>query len=114
MKSLDTAPITERERAAIREAARILKDQFPVEEVILFGSKARGDFDEESDIDLLVLTSRRVDWREHDSMIDCLFELQLENDVVISLFIQTAEEWLHGIKGALPIKRAVDREGISV
>ena len=44
------------EKEAIQEATRILKKQFPVEDVILFGSKARGDSDPESDIDLLLLT----------------------------------------------------------
>jgi predicted nucleotidyltransferase len=31
--------------------------------VVLFGSKARGAGDEDSDIDLLVLTKWKLDWR---------------------------------------------------
>lgn len=100
MKSLDSAPLTDTERAAVREAARILKDQFPVEEIVLFGSKARGDFDAESDIDLLVLTSREVHWQERHAMIDSIYELELDRDVFMSLLILPRQDWknrrLHG------------------
>lgn len=35
--------------------AERLAERFPVDKIILFGSHARGDFDEESDVDLLVV-----------------------------------------------------------
>jgi predicted nucleotidyltransferase len=114
VKSLDSAPLTDNERAAVREAARILKERFPVADVILFGSKARGDFDEESDIDLLVLTSRRVDWREHDAMIDAVYPMQLERDVFVSLLILPRDEWTGGDHTVLPIHREIGRDGIHV
>ena len=41
-----------------------------VKQVILFGSKTRGDDNEESDIDLFLLTTRPMDWRERESMLD--------------------------------------------
>jgi len=47
----------------------MLKEKFPVKEVILFGSKARGDSDEESDIDLLLVTTRSIHWRERQTII---------------------------------------------
>ena len=46
----------ENEREAIRETTRMLKEKFPVKEIILFGSKARGKSEEESDIDLFLMT----------------------------------------------------------
>ena len=42
------------ESEAIEAAIRMLKSEFSVSKVILFGSKARGNHDEHSDIDLLM------------------------------------------------------------
>jgi hypothetical protein len=38
VKSLDQLRLDPRERAALAEAVRLLKDRFPVAEVMLFGS----------------------------------------------------------------------------
>ncbi len=35
-----------------------------LEEVILFGSRARGDFRKDSDWDILIITERELSWRE--------------------------------------------------
>ena len=53
----------------------MLKRTFSVERAILFGSKARGDFDKSSDIDLLVITSRPLHWREEKAIVEALFDL---------------------------------------
>ncbi len=60
MHTLDDISIKDSEKNAVLDASAMLREAFPVKEVILFGSKARGDDDEESDIDLLLLTSRPV------------------------------------------------------
>ena len=45
MKSLQQAPLLQREREAVEAAVRMLTMVFPIDHVILFGSKARGDAD---------------------------------------------------------------------
>jgi len=35
-----------------------------LDRVILFGSRARGDFKKDSDWDILIVTKRELDWRE--------------------------------------------------
>ena len=35
-----------------------------LEEVILFGSRARGDFRKDSDWDILIITERELEWRK--------------------------------------------------
>jgi len=49
VKTLDDLTLRQDEKEAVREATSVLKANFPVEEVILFGSKARGEDDEESE-----------------------------------------------------------------
>ena len=79
---------------------------------MLFGSKARGTDDPESDIDLLVLTSRELDRCERNALIDALFDIELENDVVISPIVLPLTEWEGGICRVLPIRDEIDRDGV--
>jgi predicted nucleotidyltransferase len=45
-----------REKVNISEAVKIIIDEYgPVEKIILFGSQARGDADEYSDLDLIII-----------------------------------------------------------
>ena len=53
---------------AIQEASRTLQARFPVKEVRLFGSFARGEGTEDSDLDLFILTTRPVSYREKAAM----------------------------------------------
>ena len=53
MRILESTPLIKRERIAVKTIAEVLRKHFPVEEIILFGSKSRGDDEKHSDIDLL-------------------------------------------------------------
>ena len=113
MKTLDQISLSEKDRQAVKGASAILRQQFPVERVVLFGSKARGDDDAESDIDLLVLTSRPLTGAETTQVTDALFQLQLEGEVVISTLVVPTEEWQHGLYQVLPIRHEIEREGVA-
>ena len=49
MKSFESVSLMKNESDAIKAAIKMLKSEFSVSKVILFGSKARGDHDEHSD-----------------------------------------------------------------
>ena len=111
MKTLDEIDLNEKDRLAVIKAAAILRERFPVEQLVLFGSKARGDDDPESDIDLLVLTNNRLTWQERDMITSALFDLQLELEVVISTLVVPEEEWNQGLYQVLPIRSEIERDG---
>lgn len=113
MKTIDDLPIKRHERLAIRDAARLLKERFSAREVILFGSKARGDDDEESDIDLLILTPLPVSWDERKAINDAVFDIELKHDVVISTLIVTDVEWNEGTFPVLPIHHEISEHGVT-
>lgn len=113
MRSIAEARLQPKDRAAIEDAARLLRERFSIEDIILFGSKARGDDDLESDIDLLVLTSRTYSRSERRAMTDALFPLQLRHDVVLSLLTVLAAEWNDGILSVLPIHDEIAKEGVA-
>ncbi len=114
MKSLGKAPVSEKDRKAIGAAVGMLRDRFPIESVMVFGSKVRGDSDEHSDIDLLVVTSHSLHWREEKDIVDALFDLGMEHDVIFSPLFASKEEWEGGIFREFPIYRAIIEEGALV
>lgn len=113
MKTLADLELDPRDRGAIAAAARLLRERFPVDSVTLFGSKATGRDDPESDIDLLVLTSRKLSWRERDAVTDALFDVEMDFDVVISTLVLPSEEWKAGPYRVLPIRSEIDRVGVA-
>lgn len=112
MKTIDDLSLKDNEKKAIAEATSMLKEKFPVKEVVLFGSKARGDDDEESDIDLMLLTTRPIHWRERQAIIHALFDLGLSHDVIFSILVHTTHDWNEGICTAFPIHKEISREGV--
>ena len=65
----------------------------PSANVILFGSRARGDFKADSDWDFLILTPQKLTINYRDSIRDSLYLIELEQDQVISSVIENSEEW---------------------
>jgi uncharacterized protein len=114
MKTLTEIQLAPNDRAAIERAAAILREKFPVERLILFGSKARGEDRSDSDIDLLVLTREELDRRQKSAVVYALFDLEMELGVMLSPVIIEAEEWEHGVSQALPLRKEVDRDGVLI
>lgn len=113
MRTIDHVALKGRDRAAIAAAVELLRRMFPVDRVVLFGSKATGKDDAESDIDLLVLTSRPLSWRERNAMTDALFDIQLDSGVVISTLAISSTDWNVGRYSVLPIHAEVERYGVA-
>lgn len=63
--------------------------------VILFGSQARGDAQEDSDWDILILLDKeKLEEIDHDRYAYPLFELGWKIDVQIHPIMYTLEDWL--------------------
>jgi predicted nucleotidyltransferase len=102
------------DRAAVLEAAQVLSDHLPVERVVLYGSKARGDDQPDSDIDLLILTARPLNGAEGFRVTELLQPVQHRHHCIISPLRLSADEWYHGVYQVLGIREEVDRDGIDV
>ena len=94
-------------------AYTILEDK--LHSVILYGSYARGDFDEDSDVDLLILADidKEDCWRYRQSFTEIVDCLSLELDIVISLHVidtETFERW----NQVTPFYRNIQCEGVVI
>jgi predicted nucleotidyltransferase len=99
--------ITQRLRESLQE-----RYGAAVEAVILYGSYARGEATEDSDIDLLVVVDDRLDpWKVRDSLDDFLLDVLLNTDRVVSVIVAPKE---HYEQYQSPFAVNVRREGILV
>jgi predicted nucleotidyltransferase len=65
----------------------------PNAQVIVFGSRARGDAKEDSDWDILILISMPVTMEIEKSFRNILFELEIETGEVFSTFVYQKKIW---------------------
>ncbi len=65
----------------------------PNAEVILFGSRARGDYRKDSDWDFLILTDRIVNEPLKKEVGNKIFDLELETDQIIFGMVENKIEW---------------------
>lgn len=66
----------------------------PNSEIVLFGSRARKDFNSDSDWDFLILLDLpTLKKSTKNEILDRLYELELKTDSVISCIIHTKDEW---------------------
>lgn len=80
------------------------------EKIILFGSMARGDADEYSDIDLIIIkkTETRFIQRQVDATI------LVPGDISVDIFVYTPKEFQSMIEDNLPFIERVLAEGIVI
>jgi len=81
--------------------------------VILYGSYARGDYDEESDIDFAAIADVSLEEiSKYDVALgDESFTLSLKYDVLVSIIL-ISEENFNGYKEILPFYSNIVKEGI--
>ncbi|MFY8221942.1 MAG: nucleotidyltransferase domain-containing protein [Pirellulales bacterium] len=114
LTEFDQLPLAANDRAAVLEAAECLAALLPVERVVLYGSKARGDDRPDSDIDLLILTSRPLTVAEGFQVTNLMQPVQHRHHCIISPLRLSADEWYHGVYQVLGIRHEIDRDGIDV
>lgn len=114
MKNINKTSLRKNEREAIERALQVLKNKYLVDRIILFGSKARGDSDVHSDIDLLVITQDPLHWKQEKDIVEILFDIGMEYDVIFSPLFATSEEWEGGLFTEFPIYQEIIRDGAIV
>ena len=80
-------------------------------EVILYGSRARGDERTDSDWDILVLTDYQIDLTKERGLRYPLYDLALELEEQFSVFVYSKNDW-HTRQRITPFYESVSQEGV--
>ncbi len=109
----DTLKLSPKENNALRQfketAERTLGTR--LEKILLFGSKARGEDEEESDIDIMVVVRDR-DSAIEDMIIDIAYEVNLRFDLYLSPKVITITNLEDTLWRATPFIQSIERDGI--
>jgi len=114
MKNWQEIKLGPKEQQAVEKAVEMVKKQFAIDQVILFGSKARGTSDQYSDIDLLLIGPTRLHWKEEKAIVEILFQIGQEYDVLFSPLFTSSEEWEGGIFKQFPIYNEILKDGAAI
>ena len=85
----------------------------PKAEVILYGSRARGDERTDSDSDILILTDYSVNLQTERKFRDKLYDLELEIGEPFSVFAYSKNDW-QTKQRITPFYQNVTQEGIQL
>ena len=90
----DTLNSLKEKRPNIRQLIRQkISEIDPDAEVILYGSRARGDNRKDSDWDIIVLTGYPVDFKKETEFMDHMYDLELLTGESFSLFVYSRTDW---------------------
>ena len=106
--------MTSHDLALLHRIREAIHDVEPTAQVILYGSRARGDAHPDSDWDLLVLLAGPVDHRRTAAVRHRLYPLEVEADIVVSAMVLSDKEWNSPLAQAMPFHANVMREGVAL
>jgi predicted nucleotidyltransferase len=84
----------------------------PEADIILYGSRARGDAQAESDWDFLILLDGVVDDARTDAVRHRLYEIEWESGEVLCSIVRSRQAWDSPRHQATPFAKSVLAQGI--
>ena len=100
------------EKEILDKFKALLLRQVPLHKLILFGSRARGDADPASDMDVVVILEDTASDEDREFVSDCAWEAGFKHGIVLVSVVFTRSEWETGPERYSLLAQAVKREGI--
>jgi predicted nucleotidyltransferase len=103
--------LEENEERALKRLREELFARYPIIDFRLYGSKARGEGRQDSDLDVM------IELPDYDRAIveeidDIVYRINLEHDVFISALVFGKDELEEGPMSESPIYKVIQREGV--
>jgi predicted nucleotidyltransferase len=114
MKTIEQIGLSKNQEQALAEIRGLLSGKFGIVAITLFGSVARGNADEESDIDLLIVTAEPLARPVRHEITDIVFEVNLRRDTNFSTLVVDRRSWESGLFSVTPLHDEIIREGVPV
>ena len=102
----------EEEKILLTRCRSAIEGIDPSAEVILYGSRARGDAEPDSDYDLLILTDGEATLKREDVIRRQLFPIEIETGAVLTLILLSKKDWNSALYSAMPFYQNIERDGV--
>ncbi|MCX6349480.1 MAG: nucleotidyltransferase domain-containing protein [Candidatus Aureabacteria bacterium] len=100
-------------KVILNELKDTLEKSVPLESLVLFGSRARNDYDRDSDLDVLVVVDKLT--RGIGKIIsECAWRVSFKYGVVIVPIAYSRNDWENGPERFSLLALAVEREGVPI
>jgi predicted nucleotidyltransferase len=106
--------MTTQEADILNQLKAKLLERLPLSRLVLFGSRARGDADPDSDLDVLVILNTPVSREVENYVNECAWEAGLEHGIVVVPVTVSRLDWEEGLLSSSLLAIAVGQEGITV
>ena len=97
---------------AFREIKARIPEYFRVVDFLLYGSVVRGEADDESDIDLMIILAEPVSRSKRHEITNIVFDVNLKFGTNFSTLVVDKKSWDSGPISVLTLKEEINREGI--
>ena len=98
----------------LKEVKEAIREIEPTAEVVLYGSRARGDSGTGSDWDFLILVDGPVDDERVDRIRHRLYEIEWASGQILSSIVRSRQQWSSHPLRDTPFHRNVELEGITL
>ena len=102
------------ERIVLERFKALLSERIGLHRLILFGSRARGDADPDSDLDVLVILDSQPTDTGGDLISECAWEAGFDHGLVVVPIVFAKREWEEGPERYSLLYQAVQAEGIPI
>ena len=100
------------EKEILKKFREKVAERFPSSQVILFGSRARGDAGPQSDADVVVILKNAPSEEDQEFISDSAWETGYPYGLVIVPVVFSLEEWESGPERFSLLVKAVQSEGV--
>jgi predicted nucleotidyltransferase len=105
---------TIRESVLLNRVKTAVRALVPEAEIILYGSRARGTARADSDWDFVILLPSPRDKKLEVKIKNCLYDIELETDTVLTSIIRSKQEWQSARYAVVPLRQEVESDGIAI
>jgi predicted nucleotidyltransferase len=114
MMSIDAWQGREADKALLDRCSKAIRRAVPDADVIMYGSRARGDASEYSDYDILVLVDQPVSIALKDRILSSIYPLELETEAMLTVVTYDRRRWESSPYRDMPFHKNVERDGVIV